>query len=114
MTAGDLKHAEALAHEIADILRASGTDPAVVFDTYLGSYAVQLDHVDGHRYLLTMPAPGAIYGLFRDGAWRGGMGCRSDVKPRQVAASFFRRILAADEYLTVIARELGINPEETS
>jgi hypothetical protein len=45
------------------------------------------------RYELLMPAPGAIFALFRNGTWLGGISHRlGQADPRQVALALLDRI----------------------
>lgn len=90
------KHAEALAHDIADTLNVAPTIGArATFDHDANTWAVALTR-NGHRYDLLMPAPGAHYSLFRDGAWCGGINLRSDANPSDATAALLGRIACVD------------------
>lgn len=91
------KYAEALAHDIADALNAAPHAAGFVnvhFDNDAETWAVQVT-VDRSRYDLLMPAPGAIYALFRDNRWLGGMQLRTDAAPIDVALALLDRISQA-------------------
>lgn len=88
-----MKFAEALAHEIATELRGMPHTPGrvrVYFDQQAETWAVRVT-AGGHRYELTMPAPGAYFGLFRNGTWAG-LGVTSHTTPAEVAHCLAARI----------------------
>lgn len=96
MTVAAAKYAQALADEIAAALNAvphPGVKVAVRFDRAADTHAVRVTF-DGHRYDLPIPAPGAHYALFRDGAWLGGMNLTTDALPVDVAIALLDRIAA--------------------
>lgn len=85
------KWAEALAEEIADEIRPHGTAEAY-YDREAQALGVRL--ADGQdRYELLIPAPGAVYALFRNGRWLGGMGLRTDAAPAELARRLISRII---------------------
>lgn len=92
------KYAEALAHDIADALniapQAAGR-VAVYFDRDAETWAVRVTVNAWQRYDLLMPAPGALYALFRNERWIGGMSLRSDAAPVDVAAALLARLAQA-------------------
>ncbi len=88
------KYTEALAHDIADALNAAPQSTGrvtVYFNKDANTYAVQV-RINRTRYDLTMPAPGAMYGLFRRNAWIGGVNLNTDAQPVDVARSMLARI----------------------
>lgn len=91
----DRKYAEALANDIADTLRnAPGASKhiRVRFDKAADTWVVRITINQRNRYELLMPAVGALYGLFRNGTWCGGLNQRSDAAPIDVAISLLDRI----------------------
>lgn len=95
MTTADTKYADAFAHEIADLLAATkpaGAQVESYYDAEGQCPAVRV-LIDRTRYELLMPAPGAIFALFRGGRWLGGIGLRlGQAEPREVADALLRRI----------------------
>lgn len=89
----DHKHSEALATEIAECITNSGIPAVVSYSLDAGTHLVEVDHL-GDRYDLAMPAPGALFALWRNGAWLGGMNVRGGATPQEVTAALIRRILA--------------------
>jgi hypothetical protein len=87
------KYSEALATDIAAALNAAPHAPAatVRYDRAAETHAVRVNLV-GHCYDLLMPAPGAMYALFRDGGWLGGMHLTTDAAPGDVAIALLGRI----------------------
>lgn len=92
-TTADTKYSEALAEDIAAALNAAPHPFKVVvrYDRAAETHAVRVACV-GHRYDLLMPAPGAMYALFRDGAWLGGMNLTTDAAPVDVAMALLDQI----------------------
>jgi hypothetical protein len=90
----DDKRAEALAHEIADALRQIAPDAPIRVSVYrdevADTWAVRVT-ADRVRYELLMPAPGALYALFRRRVYTG-FGVRSDETPEAVVAALLLRI----------------------
>ncbi len=87
------KYAEALAHDIAAALNTAphpGT-VAVRYDRAAETWAVRVT-IGRAKFDLTMPAPGALYGLFRNGTWLGGINLNTDAKPVDVAIAMLGRI----------------------
>lgn len=95
MTTADTKYADAFAHEVAELLGAAkpaGTQVESYYDPGGQCPAVRV-LIDRTRYELLMPAPGAIFALFRNGRWLGGMGLRlGQADPGQVADVLLWRI----------------------
>lgn len=92
-TSADAKYSQALADEIAAALNAAPHPfrVAVRYDRVAATHAVRVT-VDRHRYDLLIPAPGAHYALFRDGAWLGGMNLTTEALPIDVASALLDRI----------------------
>jgi hypothetical protein len=93
-TTADAKYSKALADEIAAALDPgphAHAEVVVRFDRAADTHAVRVTF-DGHRYDLLMPAPGAHYALFRDGAWLGGMNLTSHAVPVDVAIALLDRV----------------------
>ena len=92
----DEKYAEAFAHEIVEALatvpQPAGVRVEVYRDAEADTPAVRV-RVGRVRYALTMPAPGAYFGLFRNRAWVGGVHHRlGEATPLDVAVSLVARI----------------------
>ncbi|MFJ8690240.1 hypothetical protein [Micromonospora wenchangensis] len=93
-TSADTKYAEALAHDIADALNTAPHASGRVtthYDDIADTWAVRIT-IRRQRYDLTMPSSGAIYGLFRNNQWLGGINLRTDAAPADVAAAMLTRI----------------------
>ncbi len=92
-SAANAKYAEALAHDIAAALDAAPHPGAVAvrYDRAAETWAVRIT-VARRRFDLIMPAAGAMYGLFRNGTWLGGMNLNTDAAPVDVAIARLRRI----------------------
>jgi hypothetical protein len=95
-TAANAKYAGALAHDIADALNAApqATGVQVYYDRAGETYGVRV-RVGRDRYELLMPAPGAMYALFRNRAWLGGVNLSTDAAPVDVAIALLDRIAHA-------------------
>lgn len=94
MNLADDKRAEALAHEIAEALQLAPQSAGrvrVYRDDVADTWAVRV-RIARLRYELTMPAPGALYGLWRNGTWLGGMNTGTDAEPVDVATAMLHRI----------------------
>jgi hypothetical protein len=95
MNEADRKYAEAFAHELGELLEASRPTSArveVYHDREAETPAVRVQ-IGRTRYELMMPCPGAIFALFRNGTWLGGMGLRlGQADPGRVAAALLDRI----------------------
>jgi hypothetical protein len=91
----DRKYAEAFAHELAELLEATrpaGARVEIYHDPEAQTPAVRV-RIGRTRYELMMPCPGAIFALFRNGTWLGGMGLRlGQADPGRVAAVLMERI----------------------
>lgn len=90
------KAAHARARAIADVLRTApqGKVPGRVtvrYDREGETWGVRL-HLAGQRYDLLMPAPGALYPLWRNRGWLGGMGLRAEAPASEVAIRLLTRI----------------------
>ncbi|MDM4723501.1 hypothetical protein QTQ03_29425 [Micromonospora sp. WMMA1363] len=92
----ETKYAEAFAHEVAEVLRSAPQSAAARIEVYHDADAqtpavrVRITRV---RYELLMPAPGAIFALFCNGTWLGGISHRfGQVDPRQVALALLDRM----------------------
>lgn len=87
------KYAEALANDIADALNAAPNagKVAVRYDRAAETWAVRIT-VARTKFDLVMPAAGAMYALFRNGSWLGGMNLNTDATPVDVAITLLRRI----------------------
>ena len=96
MNQADTKYAEAFAHDIAEVLRSAPQAAAVqveVYDDPQGEGPAVRVRAGRTVFELLMPAPGAMFALFRNGAWHGGIGLRiSDADPRQVALALLTRM----------------------
>jgi hypothetical protein len=95
MTTADTKQATAFAHELAELLDDTKPARAQVESYYDpdGECPAVRVLIDRMRYELLMPAPGAIFALFRNGRWLGGMGLRlGQADPGQVADVLLWRI----------------------
>lgn len=87
------KYAEALANDIAAALNAA-PHPGTVqvrYDRAAETFAVRVT-IARTKFDLCMPANGALYGLFRNGTWLGGMHLNTDAAPVDVAVAMLRRI----------------------
>ncbi|MFI2577685.1 hypothetical protein ACH5AJ_36430 [Streptomyces rochei] len=88
------RYAHALAEDIADALRAAPHAAGRVTvreDIDAGTWAVRVT-IGRTWYELLMPAPGALYSLWRRGRWLGGLGLATDAAPVDVALAMLRRI----------------------
>lgn len=92
-TTADAKYSEALAEDIAAALNAAPHPfrVAVRYDRAAETHAVRVTTL-GRKYDLLIPAPGAYYALFRDGAWLGGMNVTTEALPVDVAGALLDRI----------------------
>lgn len=93
MTTATAKYAEALAADIADALNAAPHPGAVAvrYDRAAETWAVRIV-IARTKFDLIMPAAGAMYGLFRNGTWLGGINLHTDAAPVDVAIAMLRRI----------------------
>ncbi len=87
------KYAEALAHDIAAALNAAPHPGTVTvrYDRAAETCAVRFT-IGCAKFDLTMPAPAALYGLFRNGTWLGGINLNTDAQPVDVAIAMLRRV----------------------
>lgn len=96
------KYQEALAHEIAEALKTAPQAAGRVetyYDEAGNTWAVRVC-IDDTRYELLMPAPGALYSLFCNGTWLGGISrnghwgspVTSASSPVEVAIALLERI----------------------
>ncbi|WP_341719879.1 hypothetical protein QQG74_09335 [Micromonospora sp. FIMYZ51] len=89
------KYAEALAHDIADALNhaphAAGR-VTVRYDRAAETWTVRVTIGRANRYDLAMPAAGAMYALWRNGTWLGGLHLCTDAAPIDVATALLDRI----------------------
>jgi hypothetical protein len=81
------------AEDLAEKIAAEIDGPAEpYFDREAQAVGVRLS--DGSNlYQLLIPGPGALYALFRNDKWLGGMGLRSDAAPAQVARRLIERVI---------------------
>lgn len=92
-TTATTRYQEALAHDIADALNTPrlAANATVHYDRAAETWAVRIK-AGRNRYDLLMPAPAAMYGLFRNDTWLGGMNLNTDACPCTVAEVMLDRI----------------------